>query len=65
MNDSEIIDLLCQKRHKLNLTQKELAAKLEKHRSFVSKVELGNRTLTFQELKRYCLILQIDIHDLV
>ena len=52
---------LNEKRRVLGISQESLAFKLGKHRTYVSKVENGNRALSFDELKKYCQALNIDI----
>ena len=52
---------LYEKRKELRFSQKSLASRLGKHRTYVSKVENGVRALSFDELKKYCLALDIDI----
>ena len=43
------------------ITQESLSNKLGKHRTYVSKIENGNRNLTLDELKKYCAALNLDV----
>lgn len=52
---------LYEQRKLQEISQESLALRLGKHRTYVSKVENGNRALTFNELKQYCQALAIDI----
>jgi transcriptional regulator with XRE-family HTH domain len=60
-----LADLLRQVRLAVNLRQEDLASKLEKPQSFVSKYESGERTLDLLELKQVCQALGIDLLDFV
>ncbi|MGB8355485.1 MAG: helix-turn-helix transcriptional regulator [Chthoniobacteraceae bacterium] len=56
-------ELLKENRVKNNLTQVELAARLEQPQSYVSKYELGERRLDFIETMFVCDALGIEITD--
>jgi ribosome-binding protein aMBF1 (putative translation factor) len=47
------------------LTQSELAKKLRRPQSFVSKYELGERRLDILELREVCLALEMDLHTFI
>jgi transcriptional regulator with XRE-family HTH domain len=51
---------LIEARHAAGLTQAEVAARLHKHQSFVSKYEMGERKLDVIELIDICEIFEID-----
>lgn len=57
-------DLLRQARVDAGLTQVELAAKLGKPQSYVSKAELGERRLDFLETLDYCAACGKDVAEL-
>ena len=52
-------------RQERGLTQVELAALLERHQSFVSKYETGERRLDFVEVLEIADILRLDVGELV
>jgi transcriptional regulator with XRE-family HTH domain len=58
-------DLLRQARVDAGLTQVELAEKLGKPQSYVSKAELGERKLDFLETLDFCEACGKDVGDLV
>jgi transcriptional regulator with XRE-family HTH domain len=60
-----MLDLLIQARKTSGLTQQDLAAKLGRPQSFVSKVELGERRLDVFELLEFCRIVHLDPHELL
>ncbi len=53
--------LLRQVREEADLTQMDLAAKLRKPQSFVSKYESGERRLDLVELKQVCQAIGVDL----
>jgi transcriptional regulator with XRE-family HTH domain len=57
--------LLQTTRQKANLTQSELAKKLNRPQSFVSKYESGERRLDLVELRQICQALKISLVDFV
>ncbi|OGB73753.1 hypothetical protein A3K24_02895 [candidate division Kazan bacterium RIFCSPHIGHO2_01_FULL_44_14] len=57
----ELVKKLRQARLDVGLTQKEVAQKLGKPQSFVSKVEAGQRRLDVLELKTLAVIYRQDI----
>lgn len=63
--DKQIAIILRDRRIELNLTQFEIAQKLKKHRTYVSKVECGDRFLTMSGLEKYCKVLSIKLSDLI
>ena len=52
---------LSSERKLIQMSQEALSNRLGKHRTYVSKVENGARKLTFDELKKYCSALNLDI----
>lgn len=52
-------------RKETNLRQLDLANKLSKPQSFVSKYESGEKTLDFFEVKEICAALNISIQDFI
>lgn len=56
---------LLEARLKEDLTQKELAKKLNKHQSFVSKYENGERNIDVIELIEICCFLNISPLDII
>ena len=57
--------LLRQTRTKAELTQTQLAKKLEVQQSFVSKYESGERRLDVLELRRVCAALNLSLAEFV
>ena len=57
--------LLRSLRQEAQLTQVQLAEKLEQPQSFVSKYEAGERRLDVMELRQVCLALGISLGDFV
>jgi transcriptional regulator with XRE-family HTH domain len=58
-------DLLRQMRKDAGLRQSELAERLGKPQSFVSKVETGERRLDLIELRDYCAGCGIDLRSFI
>ena len=54
------LDLMVQARLKMGVTQAELAKRLEKPQSFVSKYEKGERRLDVIEFVTVCRTLKVD-----
>ncbi len=54
------LDLMIQARLKMGVTQAELAKRLEKPQSFVSKYEKGERRLDVIEFVTVCKTLKVD-----
>ena len=52
-------------RNDRNLKQEELAKKLKKPQSFVSKYETGERKLDFVELSEICKVCDVSIEEFV
>ena len=52
-------------RKEANLRQLDLATKLSKPQSFVSKYESGEKTLDFFEVKEICEALKISLSDFI
>jgi len=52
-------------RKRANLSQSELAAKLGKPQSFVSKYESGERRLDFLEIRSICIAAKFSVKDFV
>lgn len=57
--------LLKEARDERGVTQQELADRLKRPQSFVSKVEMGERRLDLVELRELCRALGVDLVDLV
>jgi transcriptional regulator with XRE-family HTH domain len=60
-NQQVLLLLLREIRQKAGLRQVDLAAKLRRHQSFVSKYESGERRLDILELRHICGILGISL----
>ena len=58
-------DLLTAQRHKLNLSQRDLAEKLGVNHSLIGKVETGDRRLDVVELLEYAHALEIDAMNII
>ena len=52
-------------RKRSNVTQNDLAARLEETQSFVSKCERGERRLDLVQLNAFCKALEIELVDFV
>jgi len=52
---------LIKAREKVGLTQVEVAQKLQKPQSYISKIELGERKIDFIELEDLCAIYKVSI----
>jgi transcriptional regulator with XRE-family HTH domain len=57
--------LLRRFRQEANLTQVQLAAALGESQSFVSKCERGERRLDLIQLRAFCRVLGVELHDFV
>jgi len=55
------LDLLCEAREHVGLTQEQIAERLETTQSFVSKCERGERRLDIVELKAWCQALDVPL----
>lgn len=64
-HQAAFIAVLRQFREESGLTQLELAKKLKRHQSFVSKAESGERRLDVVELRLVCKGLGISLEDFV
>jgi transcriptional regulator with XRE-family HTH domain len=62
---SELLRLLLAAREAANLTQRDVAARLEKPQSFVSKYELGQRRIDVIEFFDIARALEIDPFELL
>ncbi|HEV3310467.1 MAG TPA: helix-turn-helix transcriptional regulator [Chloroflexota bacterium] len=62
-----LLDLLRKERRRSGLSQAELADKLDRPQSWVSKVEVGERRLDLdlEELRQVCDAIEIDLVKLV
>ena len=60
-----LLGLLRQLRSDAGLTQTQLAARLHRDQTFVSKYETGERRLDILELRDVCRALSIDFKDFV
>jgi len=63
--ESVLRSLLSNLRSEANLRQVDLAERLGKPQSFVSKYESGERRLDLIELREICLVLAISLTDFV
>lgn len=59
------INWLVNQRHLSGVTQSELSERLNKHQSYVSKYENGERRLDIVEVIDICNALGVDAHDLI
>jgi transcriptional regulator with XRE-family HTH domain len=57
--------LLRELRRKSGLRQSDVAAKLRRHQSFVSKYESGERQLDILELRQICAVMGISLLEFV
>lgn len=64
-NQVHLQELLKTIRHESSLTQSDVAKRLDKPQSFVSKYESGERRLDLPELRDVCLALRITLVELV
>ncbi len=62
---AELLRLLCEERREAGLSQTELAKRLGRSQSFVSKYESGQLRLDLVELKLICRALGISLSSLV
>jgi transcriptional regulator with XRE-family HTH domain len=60
-----LCELLREVRHKAGLTQVELAARLKRDQTFVSKYESGERMLDIIEVRKVCEALDIPLEKFV
>jgi transcriptional regulator with XRE-family HTH domain len=60
-----LVELLREHREKAGVRQAELAARLDRPQSFVSKYESGQRRLDLIEVRQICTALDIDVVNLV
>lgn len=60
-----LLALLRDARDRSGLTQVELADRLHRQQSWVSKVEIGERRLDLEELRQVCEVLGVDMVKLV
>ena len=60
-----ILKKLKKARNKSGLTQVEIAKKLGKPQSFISKIENGERRLDIIELKKIVTLYKLDVNDLL
>lgn len=60
-----LLAMLVEARKHARLSQAQLAARLNKPQSFVSKFERGERRLDVIELLSVCQMLEADPHDLI
>lgn len=61
----KLSELLRELREAADLRQTDLAAKLKKPQSFVSKFESGEKTLSFLELREVCKALGVSVSEFV
>ena len=62
---TKLCQLLQSIRHSQHLTQSELAKKLDRPQSFVSKYEQGERRLDILELREVCLAVNLELQTFV
>lgn len=60
-----IVDKLKKRRLELGLTQSEVAQRLSKPQSFISKVEQRERRIDITELKSLAKVYKIEVKDLL
>ncbi len=60
-----LLSALKQARHDAGLQQTEVARKLRRPQSFVSKIEAGERRLDVLELAELCRIYGVDVCDFI
>ena len=57
--------LLKEIREQSNIRQSDLAIQLNRHQSFVSKYESGEKSLTFLEVRAVCCAMGIPLHHFI
>ena len=62
---AKLLSLLRQLREDAGLTQEQLAAKLGRPQSFVSKFETGERRLDVLELREVCAAMKVSLPNFV
>jgi len=62
---TKLLALLKNIRKERKLTQKDIAEKLGKPQSFVSKYELAEKRLDILELRQLCKVLGIDLKEFI
>lgn len=60
-----LLTLLREKRTNAGLTQAELASRVDRDQTFVSKYESGERRLDILELREVCRALGLDFKDFI
>ena len=60
-----LLALLREKRTKAGLTQAEVASRVDRDQTFVSKYESGERRLDILELREVCHALDLDFKDFI
>ncbi len=65
LNNEKLRALLKETRRRADLTQEELAKKLAVPQSWVSKIESGERVLSFVEVRVVCLALGTSLRKFV
>lgn len=61
----KLLQKLKQARIKAGLSQAEVAARLDKHQSYISKIESGERRLDIIETKKIAAIYKVDVAELI
>lgn len=61
----KLIEQLTARRHELGMTQQALAERLNLHKQFISRVELGERRLDVVEFSDYAKALELSPTDLI
>lgn len=60
---ARFIDKLCEARHKAGLKQIEVAKKMKRPQSYISRVESGEYRLDILEVKRFAKLYKKNIND--
>jgi DNA-binding XRE family transcriptional regulator len=60
-----LLDLLVEARDEAGMTQQQLADKLERPQSFVSKIEHGDRRMDIIEFLLICRLLRCDAYEIL
>jgi transcriptional regulator with XRE-family HTH domain len=64
-DQEQLVLLLRASRLKAGLRQTELAERLDRHQSFISKIESGERRVDLVELRQICAALGVPLRDFV
>ena len=61
----ELLSLLRERRRAAGLNQQELAARVGRRQTWLSKVETGERRIDVEELRQLCVAMDVDFLDFV